>query len=771
MPRFLEKLKRWADDVHWEDAAKPKSWVNFARRQVRLYLYIARETVRDRCLQQAAALTFTTLLSLVPLFAVAFSIFRGFAAFEGLEKKAERAIFRTVLAAPLLEGIEGEGQRGEEGDDLQFDSVSNLPAEKLLEKASKKPRQSEAVDAITLYTAALSKGTEANTVRDGLASVYFPSPEKTLSLFQKVDAQARKAYARAAQAPAAKLDVKASKGYKLFGQALNLRDRLNYQDALEKLREAEEMDYPLWKTRAEAALIQLALGDKYKRKVDYEKACNHYQEATRLSTDALFLSAHKIPTDEARNIIDNHNQSLERVGQIYLTRGREQFAMYQEVQNEVTEAGSEKLEVALKSLEEAAWYLENSQETHTVLAEVQWNAGLKEEAYRNAQKATQKSKRVFARGFSTAVADYIRSLSNRVGTAGLGIIGIFFLIVTAISLFNTIEQTLNSIWQVREKRPFWIKFTAFCTLLWLGPALIAASILLREQMAQQLSATFIGIPVLSTLFTIGAAIARYVLPFITVWLLLLAVYKFLPHTRVKFGAAGWGAFVGTILIQLARPGFGLYVSKAFKYQKIYGSLGAIPIFLLWVWLLWVLVLFGAEVAFTVQNVRLLRFRDKLRRLSGLFIDRYLAARMMMYVAREFWKSGEPTSIEKLSKTMRIPPEEASDAADRLVKLDLLTPVGEERDQYHPAKDLSRLTLMEVLSITDRFRDESRSRRSADSAYENKLEKSFQKAISAQREALEGKTFRDLMEECEQEEQKSESDDAPNEKSETELDNS
>ncbi|MBS3761813.1 MAG: YihY/virulence factor BrkB family protein, partial [Planctomycetes bacterium] len=369
------------------------------------------------------------------------------------------------------------------------------------------------------------------------------------------------------------------------------------------------------------------------------------------------------------------------------------------------------------------------------------------------------------------VADYIRSLSNRVGTAGLGIIGIFFLIVTAISLFNTIEQTLNSIWQVREKRPFWIKFTAFCTLLWLGPALIAASILLREQMAQQLSATFIGIPVLSTLFTIGAAIARYVLPFITVWLLLLAVYKFLPHTRVKFGAAGWGAFVGTILIQLARPGFGLYVSKAFKYQKIYGSLGAIPIFLLWVWLLWVLVLFGAEVAFTVQNVRLLRFRDKLRRLSGLFIDRYLAARMMMYVAREFWKSGEPTSIEKLSKTMRIPPEEASDAADRLVKLDLLTPVGEERDQYHPAKDLSRLTLMEVLSITDRFRDESRSRRSADSAYENKLEKSFQKAISAQREALEGKTFRDLMEECEQEEQKPESDDAPNEKSETELDNS
>ena len=195
------------------------------------------------------------------------------------------------------------------------------------------------------------------------------------------------------------------------------------------------------------------------------------------------------------------------------------------------------------------------------------------------------------------------------------------------------------------------------------------------------------------------------------------------------------------------------MTRAIKYQKIYGSLGVFPIFLLWIWVLWVLVLFGAEVAFTVQNIGLLRFQDRQHRLSRLFIDRYLAARIMMYVARNFWDTGQPMEVKDLAETLSIPPEEASDAARRLVLLGLLTPVGEEMDAFHPGKDLSRLTVGEVLSITDRFRGDSRSSKSEDCPYESKLEEVFHRVIASQREALEDMTFRDLMEQCEVAERK------------------
>ena len=86
------RLKEWAESVRWEDATELSWWVKLVRSQARLYFYILRELVRDRCLQQAAALTFTTLLSLVPLLAVAFSLYRSFAGIEGVADRAQDAI-------------------------------------------------------------------------------------------------------------------------------------------------------------------------------------------------------------------------------------------------------------------------------------------------------------------------------------------------------------------------------------------------------------------------------------------------------------------------------------------------------------------------------------------------------------------------------------------------------------------------------------------------------------------------------------------------------
>ncbi|MCK4374611.1 MAG: YihY/virulence factor BrkB family protein, partial [Candidatus Brocadiae bacterium] len=286
-----------------------------------------------------------------------------------------------------------------------------------------------------------------------------------------------------------------------------------------------------------------------------------------------------------------------------------------------------------------------------------------------------------------------------------------------------------------------------------GPLLIGTTIWVQDRLGRYVALAFGQMPVLGGIIKAATVAGQFVLPFLTTWLVLMAVYKFLPHTRVRFGSAAWGAFLASLLLHGARPLFSLYVLKAVKYERIYGSLGAVPIFLLWIWLLWIIVLFGAEVCFTIQNVGLLRYRDKLHRLSSIFIDRCLAARIMMYVAREFWETGKPATANRLAEILQTTTEEAVDAAGRLVRLGLLTPVGEQRDAFHPARDLSKLKLSEVLGITDRFRDESRSARPEDKPYEDRLERAFRLAIESQDKALQDMTFRDLLQQCEEERNK------------------
>jgi DNA-binding IscR family transcriptional regulator len=110
-------------------------------------------------------------------------------------------------------------------------------------------------------------------------------------------------------------------------------------------------------------------------------------------------------------------------------------------------------------------------------------------------------------------------------------------------------------------------------------------------------------------------------------------------------------------------------------------------------------------------------------------------------------------IDRLAETLQIPVEEATDAARRLIRLGYLTPIGEEREAVHPARDLSNLTVMEILSITDQFRDDSRSTKREDCPYEGTLEKVFNDVIHAQKNALEGLTFADLMRRCEKQEER------------------
>jgi membrane protein len=667
---------------------------------------------------------------------------------EDLQRRAEDAIFRTVLARPLVEGI----PRAESQTALGDASLAQMAPGDLMTEAASRRRLGETVAALRMYVAALEAGADASEVRRRIARL----PLGSLPLQQALAAageEARDRYLAAAGLSAWAAETPtagAGGGERELLRALRSLEAGRFAEALSALQAAQQEGCSPTVARETAGRVHERQAEQHLERGHNSLAVDSYGQALLAYADAAVVAALEGGGEQGQGVPSAHSQVRETLGQLLLGRGRQAADLYlsMRARSAEGEGPAQALETAVEELGAAVILLDDPAEVGDMLGDLLWESGRKEEARQHYKAALEADRATAARGVSMAVVDYLRLFIEKVGRAGIGIVGAIFLLVTATSLLNTVETTLNAIWQVSEPRPLWIRFTSYWTLIALGPVLIIAGIWAQERLGHQIAATMGGVPFLRYVVGVASAAGQVLLPFLTVWLALIGLYKFLPHTRVRFRCVARGAFVATVLVQLARPLFSIYVAKVVTYEKVYGSLGAVPIFLLWIWLLWLIVLFGAEVSFTIQNVGLLRYHDKLRRLSSVFIDRYLAVRLMMYVAREFWESGQPVTAVRLADILQISTEEAADACRRLVRLGLLTPVGEERDMFHPARDLSKLKLTEVLSISDRFRDESRSSHVADCPYEEKLEGVFRAAIAAQDEALENMTFRDLLLACE-----------------------
>ena len=182
-------------------------------------------------------------------------------------------------------------------------------------------------------------------------------------------------------------------------------------------------------------------------------------------------------------------------------------------------------------------------------------------------------------------------------TATLSAVGIVALALTAILLLGTIESALNTIFRVTRPRRLGPRLLVFWAIITLGPLLLGASFSLS---AYFFAATqWIGVdPAVGTLGE-----AAKILPTAIMMLLLTMFYVTIPNRPVAFMGAITGAIVAGLLIALLRKGFGFYVTNFPTYQNIYGALSAVPIFLIWMYLSWAVVLLGATLTATISEWR------------------------------------------------------------------------------------------------------------------------------------------------------------------------
>ncbi|WP_342130419.1 YihY family inner membrane protein [Hydrogenophaga sp. OTU3427] len=171
----------------------------------------------------------------------------------------------------------------------------------------------------------------------------------------------------------------------------------------------------------------------------------------------------------------------------------------------------------------------------------------------------------------------------------LGLLGFAVLLITAISLVLTIDRTFNAIWRVRRARPLAQRVLVYWALLTLGPLLLAGSLSLTSYVISVSKGLVDAMPqFLKTLLDLidfalsSAGIA--------------ALYRYVPNTAVQWRHAMAGGLFAALGLELARSGMVTYIGMVPAYASIYGAFSAVPILLLWVYLMWLVLLLGAVIA-------------------------------------------------------------------------------------------------------------------------------------------------------------------------------
>ncbi|MGA9334113.1 MAG: virulence factor BrkB family protein [Rudaea sp.] len=168
-------------------------------------------------------------------------------------------------------------------------------------------------------------------------------------------------------------------------------------------------------------------------------------------------------------------------------------------------------------------------------------------------------------------------------------IGIVVLLLSAIMLMLSVEDAFNRIWRVHDRRPARTRFVVYWAILTLVPLLLGVAL--------ALSSYLIALPLLHAAdfeFTFKAHVLG-AFPFVLEWVVLCAAYVWIPNRSVRLRDAAIGALVAAILFELAKRGFAAYVTSGANYEQVYGTLAIIPVFILWIYLCWILVLLGASL--------------------------------------------------------------------------------------------------------------------------------------------------------------------------------
>jgi membrane protein len=284
------------------------------------------------------------------------------------------------------------------------------------------------------------------------------------------------------------------------------------------------------------------------------------------------------------------------------------------------------------------------------------------------------------------IMGYIRGFVQN--TRALGVVGLLFFLATAVLLLNTVQNAFNAVWGSRERRGSFRRLVNYASILIVGSFLISIGLNLTGMVRSLLAGPAMAGIGRSLSFLTG------VVPFAFIFLALLLMISLIPSGRVRSSSALIGAAAGVVLWELARRLFFLWITYVLRMSVVYGSLAVVPIFLIWLYVAWSVVLLALEIAYVHQHRRFAWLGRSPQQVSPG--DRVLfGLELFLEVAGRFHRGDRAPSREDLARRLSGTLAEVSHFANLLQERGLVLFAGTQGDRLLPARSLDRIRLQEV----------------------------------------------------------------------------
>jgi membrane protein len=298
---------------------------------------------------------------------------------------------------------------------------------------------------------------------------------------------------------------------------------------------------------------------------------------------------------------------------------------------------------------------------------------------------------------ATNIVNFSRSLLENTKGGVVAGVGVALLFWTVIKVLGNIEQSFNDIWGIKKMRAMGRRFTDYLSVMLICPILLIAassSTVFLTAQAKLITQRVALLGALSPLIHLFLGL----LPYTVMWVVFIFIYMFIPNTKVNFKSALLAGIVAGSIYQIMQWTYVNFQVGVAKFNAIYGSFAALPLFLVWLQMSWRIVLLGAEISFAHQNVDTYEFEPDCLNVSRSFKN-LVALRIVNQLAKNFSKAAKPMTAQEVSHQLEVPVRLVRDIIYELAETNILIPVTDNENRvpaYQPAVDTDFLSIKYVV---------------------------------------------------------------------------
>jgi len=337
------------------------------------------------------------------------------------------------------------------------------------------------------------------------------------------------------------------------------------------------------------------------------------------------------------------------------------------------------------------------------------------------------------------IADNVISFVENIKVGVLGSLGLALLLYTVVSLTQKVEESFNYVWQVDRLRGLAQRFSSYLSVILVGPFLMFTAVgisaaIMNTDIVQQL----IGIEPFGYLIASGSKLVPYLL----VIAAFTFIYALIPNTRVNFIPALMGGVLAGVLWESSGWVFAHFIATSSRYAAIYSGFAILMLLLIWLYLNWLILLVGAQVAFYIQYPQYLSREPVRLQLSNRLQER-LTLQLMFMIADNYLKQRDPWTLEEMVQYLGLPMQPVHQVLRLMCEAGFVSDTNSEPPAYLPRRDIDSITIAEMLNAA-RSAGENRLLTPANTPHQTEVDRAMEGIQEAVETHLGDQTLRDLV---------------------------